>query len=246
MSLNPIIFFDLVITIFILALTIIIIMFHFLRLIKKFHLYQMENQNLKDGIAKKNLSTLDETRNRAVKIIDEANSKALDIIHKANLFANITSDTFNKELKTVTQLELKSFEKATSDFIRVYEAMLNELRVKNVEIFQNVSKNIEINTLEEIKKFKGVIEQETISSEKMVKKKIDHEYSLAKKDIDAYKQNQLDMMDAKIYEILETVSKLVLGKTINLSEHEALIIESLEKAKKEAIFDNDPSTNSGS
>lgn len=239
MSLNPLIFFDLVITIFILALTIIIIIVYFLRSIKKFHLYQIENQNLKDGVAKKNSSTLDEARNRAVKIIDEANNKALDIIQRANLFTNISDDALKRELRNVTQLELKSFEKATSDFIKVYEAVLNELRLKNVEIFQNVSKNIEINTLEEIKKFKNVIEQETISSEKLVKKKIDHEYSLAKKDIDTYRQNQLNMMDDKIYEILENVSKLVLGKTINLSEHEMLIIDSLEKAKNEAIFDNE-------
>lgn len=235
MNLNPIIFFDLVITIFILALTIIILVIYFLRSIKKIQ-HQMQNGNLSNP--KKNSSVSDETKNKAVKIIDEANNKALDIIQRTNLFANINSDNFNKELKALTERELKGFEKATTDFIKVYESVLNDLQSTNVEIFQKVSNNIETSTLEEIKKFKGVIEQETISSQKMVKKKFDHEYSLAKKDIEIYRQSELSMVDEKIYEILETVSKLVLGKTIELSHHEELVIESLEKAKKEGIFDD--------
>lgn len=239
MSLEPIIFFDLVITIFILALTIVILIVYFLRLIKKFHLYRIENENQKDGIAKKNSSSLDEARQRAVRIIDEANNKALDIIQRTNLFASITNDNFNKELKAVTERELKGFEKTTVDFIKVYESVLNDLKSRNVEIFQNISNNIETSTLEEIKKFKGVIEQETISSQKMVKKKIDHEYFLAKKDIDIYRQSELRVVDERIYEILEKVSKLVLGRAIELSQHEELITDSLEKAKKEAIFDEE-------
>ncbi|MBI2049299.1 hypothetical protein HYT32_00050 [Candidatus Roizmanbacteria bacterium] len=227
MTLNPIIFFDLVITIFILALTIVILVIYFLRSIKKLRLDRMESERNNE----------DETTNRAVRIINEANNKSLDIIQKANLFANTSSDYFSKELKAITELELKGFEKTTSDFINMYQNILNELKAKNIEIFQNISKNIETSTLAEIKKFEAFVEQETIDSQKMVKRKIRHEYSLAKKHIDAYTESELKMVDEKIYEILETVSKLVLGKSLKLSDHETLIIDSLEKAKKERIFD---------
>mgnify|MGYP001609441355 CR=1 FL=1 len=240
MTLNPIIFFDLVITIFILSLAIVILVVYFLRSLRTLRsgLDRIENHG-GDWIAKNNSSTLDEARNRAVRIIDEANNKSLDIIQKANLFANISNDYFNKELKTITQLELKGFEKATVDFINVYQNVLNDLRAKNIEIFQNISKNIETSTLTEIKKFEDFVEQETIDSRRMVKRKIHHEYSLAKKHIDAYTESELKMVDEKIYEILETVSKLVMGKALKLSDHETLIIESLEKAKKEGIFDDE-------
>lgn len=238
MNLNPIIFFDLVITIFILAITIIILIVYFLNQIKKFHLYRMENMRAGDGIAKKNFASSDEAKQKAIKIIDEANNKALDIIQRASLFVNITNDNFNQELKAITEKELKGFERATLDFIKLYETVLDDLKSRNVEIFQNISNNIETSTIEEIKKFKDVIEQATISSQKIVKKKIDHEYSLAKKDIDTYRQSELRVVDERIYEILEAVSKLVLGKAIELSHHEELIIESLEKAKKEAIFND--------
>jgi len=234
MSINSIIFFDLVITIFILALALIIVLILLLKSIRKSHLYEIENINSKSN----NSSLLDEARNKAVRITDQANNKALDIIQKANLFVNVKNDDFNKELKSVTQKELKAFEKTTLDFIKVYENVLNDLKTRNVEIFQNISNNIETSTLGEIKKFNSVIEQETISSQKMLAKKIDDEYSLAKKDIDAYRQDRLRIVDERIFEILEKVSKLVLGKAISPSDQEALIIDSLEKAKKEAIFDS--------
>ena len=234
MSINPIIFFDLVITIFILALALIIIIFLLLRSIRKIHLYEIENINSKSDDS----SLLGEARNKAARITDQANNKALDIIQKANLFVNVKNDDFNKELKSVTQKELKAFDKTTSDFIKVYENVLNDLKTRNVEIFQNISNNIETSTLGEIKKFNSAIEQEAISDQKMLVKKIDDEYSLAKKDIDAYRQTKLRIMDERIFEILEKVSRLVLGKAISPSDHEALIIDSLEKAKKEAVFDN--------
>src|SRR3989344_5741963 len=223
MSINSIIFFDLVITIFILALALIIVLILLLKSIRKSHLYEIENINSKSN----NSSLLDEARNKAVRITDQANNKALDIIQKANLFVNVKNYDFNKELKSVTQKELKAFEKTTLDFIKVYENVLNDLKTRNVEIFQNISNNIETSTLGEIKKFNSVIEQETISSQKMLAK-----------DIDAYRQDRLRIVDERIFEILEKVSKLVLGKAISPSDQEALIIDSLEKAKKEAIFDS--------
>lgn len=237
MSINPIIFFDLVITIAILALTIIVLIILFLKSLRKSYLQHEKDEN-NDAIAASNSSSLEEARSKAVKIIDRANNKAMDIIQKANLFITVRNDSFNKELKDITQKELKMFEEETSGFIKVYEDVLNDLKSRNVEIFQNISKDIEISTLEEIKKFKYIIEQETIASQEMISKKINHEYSLAKKDIETYKQSQLIIVDERIYQILEKVSTLVMGKAISLSDHEALVIDSLEKAKKEAIFDS--------
>ena len=53
MTLNPIIFFDLVITILILSITIVICFVYFLKEVKKFQAYRIEIENQKDGIAKK-------------------------------------------------------------------------------------------------------------------------------------------------------------------------------------------------
>lgn len=239
MNIDPIIFFDLVITIFTLSLVLIVITIALSRLLKKSNEYHSELERLKGEIVKKNSLILDEKRNQAIRIIDNANNKALDIVHKANLFVSTSNETFNNQLKNITVNQLKAFEKATSDFIKMYGQVLNDLKSKNIEVFQNISENIEVDTLEEIKKFKQTIEQETIASEQELKKKIDQEYLLAKADVDQYREKKLKEIDDKIYEILEKVSKLVIGKALNISDQGELIIESLENAKKEGVFNSE-------
>lgn len=224
MNIEPIIFFDMAATIFVLSLALVGVVFYLTRTIKKLH----SSQGSPD--------LLDEARQKAVKMIDDANSKAMDIINKTNLSTDIASDNFNQEVKRIASLQIKEFEKATSDFLKLYTQVLQDLKSKNIEVFQNVSKDIETNTTAEIKNFTESMQELTTSSEKLVKKKIDADYSSVKKEIENYKEEEFKKVDQQIYELLEKVSKLALGKALNLSEHEDLIEKSLEKAKKEGVF----------
>lgn len=224
MTIEPIIFFDMAATIFILAVALIMV-------IKKHH-----GQHGADEAFKKNTDLLDEARQKALNLIDEANNKALDIINKASLSTDIASSNFNQKIADISSLQIKQFEKITSDFTKLYNQVLSDLKTKNIEVFQNVSKDIEVSTMGEIKNFKDSMEKLTISSEKLVKKKIDTDYEVTKKEIEAYKEGEIKKIDLEIYKLLEKTSKLVIGRAINLSEHEDLVLDSLEKAKKEGIF----------
>ena len=134
--------------------------------------------------SKNDIGNLSDTRQKAGRMIDEANNRAMDIINKANLSTDITSENFNQELKRIASLQIKEFEKATSDFMKLYSLVLQDLKSKNIEVFQNISKDIEVNTMEEIKNFKESMEKLTVSSEKLVKKKIDVDYETVKKEIE--------------------------------------------------------------
>lgn len=222
MIIEPIIFFDMLATIFILSIALVAVVFYCGNIIKR---------KPNDG-----LGNLSDTRERAAKIIDEANSKAIDIVNKANLSENIASENFREEVKRIASLQIEEFEKATSDFMKLYSLVLQDLKSKNIEVFQNVSKDIEVNTMAEIKNFKESMESLTSQSEKLVQKKIDNDYLSVKKEIQNYKETELKKIDQEIYAILERISKLVLGKALSLSDHEDLIRKSLEKAKKEGVF----------
>ena len=232
MNIEPIIFFDMVIAIFILSVALVGVVFYFSHIIKNLN----QKQGGIDIALKKNADLLDETRERAVRMIDEANSRAMDIVSKANLSTDIAKSNFNEQITRISSLQIKEFEKATSDFIKLYGRVLQDLKSKNIELFQNISKDIEVHTMEEIKNFKDSMGKLTVSSENLVKKKIDADYRASKKEIENYKEGELKKVDDEIYKLLERVSNLVLGKSLSLSEHEDLIQKSLEKAKKEGAF----------
>jgi len=232
MNINSIIFFDLVATIFALSVTLVVVIYRFSSNMKKSNCKTtMENDD-----SRENAELLSQTRQKAMRMIDKANNEALDIISKANLSADTASEAFKQEMSYVSSAQLKDFKKTTSDFIKAYLQVLQDLKIKNIETFQNVSKDIEMNTIQEIKNFKESMEKLTALSQNEVKKKIDADYVASKKEIEDYKKEELQKIDSGIYELLEKISKLVLGKAISLSEHENLIEKSLEAAKKEGIF----------
>lgn len=222
-----------VLAIFILSVTLVGVVLYFFHAMKKFH---VEIQDTGDETLKKNTQVLDQARQKAIKMIDEANNKAMDIVNKANLSTDIASANFNQELIRITSMQAKEFEKISSDFIKFYGQYLTDLKSKNMEVFQNISKNIERSTTEEIRNFKDSIEKTTVSSQDMVKKKIDAEYETIQTEINNYKDRELKRIEDEIFTLLEKISKLTLGKAINLSDHEDLILKSLEKAKKEGVF----------
>lgn len=58
----------------------------------------------------------------------------------------------------------------------------------------------------------------------------------AQEDIEDYKKLQFDGVDLQVSEIVERVSRDVLGKVITKEEHERLIWEAVEKAREQGIF----------
>lgn len=231
MNITPIIFFFMAAAILILVLILIVIVFYLLKT-RIPHI----NSGRKDDVFQKNADLLSETRIKALKIIDDANNQALDIVNKVTLSTDSASENFKSEISHASSAQIKEFEKVTSDFITLYSKILQDLKIKNIELFQNISKDIEVNTSEEIKNFKETIQKSTSLFQNEVKKKVDADYEISKKEIESYKKAELAKIDSEIYLFLEKVAKIVFGKTISLSEHEDLIEESLEKAKKEGVF----------
>ena len=73
------------------------------------------------------------------------------------------------------------------------------------------------------------IDQVYQAATKSVSQKIDQ----TEKSIDNYKKEKLNEIDEKIFQIIEDVAKKTIGKSIDLSLHEELVVQALEKAKKE-------------
>lgn len=57
-----------------------------------------------------------------------------------------------------------------------------------------------------------------------------------KRKIEEHKRQRIEELDKEIFRIIGDVAKNTIGRTIDLSTHEELVIEALKKAKKEQIF----------
>lgn len=88
----------------------------------------------------------------------------------------------------------------------------------------------------EINDFKKALEIETINIEKTVGEKITTRYEEVRKEIEEYKAKQITTSDQKINKVLAEIIQKLLSKTINADEHQKLVVDALEEAKQNGLF----------
>lgn len=163
-----------------------------------------------------------------------------------------------KQLKE--SLQSSSFE-LISNYQREIERLTREASLLPSDFKNILNKKLDaamLNVVEEIKKSFLEIEKTnrevsqsilTMSQQKIeeLEKQIkeisrDLKINLAKKQseidnfLENYKKERLKEIDEKIFQIISEVAIKTLGKAIDFSSHEELVIRALEKAKKEKFF----------
>jgi len=176
-----------------------------------------------------------------------------------NILSLKLSERFLPELEKLINQEIKRAiseinQKVTNETIEYYK---RQLAVFSQEA-ENKMVNLDRITKEKILKFSNIYSRSEDLLLKIAKAKADElSKGLSEKigriyqstaetinqqilqtenNIKDYKKERLKEIDQKIYQIIGEVAKKTIGKAIDISTHEQLVMEALEKAKKQKIF----------
>jgi hypothetical protein len=120
----------------------------------------------------------------------------------------------------------KVFQNQSKDIISTYQTMFSVL---NREVSSQTKKKVE----ELIPDLQKQLEQVP----KMVEEKLGQELSRVDRQVEVYKQEKLKQVDSQIYQVINDVARATISRSVDISAHEELVMEALEKAKKENIFE---------
>jgi hypothetical protein len=120
--------------------------------------------------------------------------------------------------KMVLSIEQEAVDTA-QNFARSYQASLSQLSASSLNDFQTVVKELEMDLQKQSQQFHDTL------------------FTQMKKELEDYKTLRMQQTDAMITHIIQKASQEIFNKTIPLSDHQTLVINALEKAKKEGIFD---------
>ena len=123
MTLEPIVFFALIIDIFILSLSLGAIVIYYTNTLRKLQ-----------ALNKEKITTQKDLLKKSDLILEEAREKALKIISDANLFDDSTRKLFDQELKRIGEGQVKTLEKLSYDLLNIYQKELGELKDNNIKI----------------------------------------------------------------------------------------------------------------
>ena len=202
-------------SVFILSGVLIIMIQYLLNVIKQKDLLRKDMDSHSQHI-------LDEAREKAQEIIRAANEKAQEIINQTEIFSRETSDSSNQILATLRKSQKEELEKIHAQLLEEY-----------VNLFKNISKDIQEKAGSEIKDFKDILERETLESQKIVGEKIESQYREVQEEIQKYRESEILKVRDNIYKIMQAAIMLAVGRSLDREIHEDLVMSALGEAIQE-------------
>ena len=227
------IYLGLTVTLSVFALITAILAIAYSRLFKKYTSLKQEQLDKEAEINKKTAEILEKAESDYTKITSDANQRAREIIAKAKLVKKNTEKSLLQTFKELDKEQKKMIKKTTHDIFKKYHLNIKDENIDNINIQNNISKDIETYSKNRIEEYKNSTLRETAMSQNALEEKIEEEYETIENKLKNQKAKKLKEIDNNIHEIIRETAKATLGKIISTKDHKDLIIEALEKAKKE-------------
>lgn len=190
-----------------------------------------------NGFEEKYGKELDDANKKAMNIISEASKKAEHILKNVEVDTNSIKEEMNVILKDSSEKYSESMNSSIVDINDEYNKFLIGLKDQMKGDTQKMVNSVLNDTREEIEGFTTAMKRGTIEAQENFEKKLHEEFSKALANIDSYRREQLSLIERSINRIIIKVTKDVLSESISITDHEKLIFDSLERAKKEEIFE---------
>jgi vacuolar-type H+-ATPase subunit I/STV1 len=225
----------LVVSLLVLLVVMLVLLLSYHDMVKKFRYSQKENTFLKNHLHERSVEILDGARKRAIGLLEEAEKKASEIVASAQTYGKDSSKTLETHIGELEQKELQAFQTATSTRVSDYASTLDQTQKEEINKLHEMTKMFEDTVKAELQSVDKSLAQEVASSQLMAKQELEKSETAAEKEITAYKVERLKKLDERILELLNTVAIDVFGKALPLDEHQRIVIDALEAAKKDLL-----------
>ncbi len=188
--------------------------------------------------------------NEAARILDDARAKSMGIVSEATHRAQTSISAIEKlssESKSLLSTELDELAKAQAgalktsslELLESYKTALTKQQEESIQSLEEASGAVEKELLQEVDEFKETLKEETADIHAKVEEKVLAEYAKVEQELDSYKTRRTKEIDETIYDILQDVSKRVLGEALSMEDHQDLVLQALEEAKQKNVFSSD-------
>jgi hypothetical protein len=190
-------------------------------------LYYFFRLREKEKLIEKERSQTDESYHHVVddalvkerKIIEDAAYQASQIIAGTNYVTSSAKTTMDQAMKTMEgSLEQKA-DDASQAFSKSYSTSLQQVAVRSMSDFQTITHEMGIELQRQTKEFSNTL------------------LPRLEQELEEYRKIRLQQADRTVTHIIQEVSQEILNKSISIEDHQRLLIDALEKAKKEGVFD---------
>lgn len=197
---------------------------------------ERELHRREDMLSKNSHELLEHAHHRATVLLARTTEVSEKMLLQSDFLHNDIQAKVDNAMAQIIENNKKMLDSQTGVFDKSYSEDLVQLRSQYVTQIQSVIGEIRTSTEKEIKDFMNVIMKETISAQNYMGTKINEEFETSQKEIAAYKEEQFKKIDESVKAAIVSISQKVLGKAIPMDQHEKLVLDALEQAKREGMF----------
>jgi len=172
---------------------------------------------------------------QATEIIDQANQKATKLLEKTEFHLEDMQQQVRKSFQQAVDNQQQSLEKKLADLANQIPDLTNNLQDNFSHQVNDFNQKMNQQLQKQIDKFLEKLNLQTIATAQDTQKQLQTSLRQSLAEVDKYRQEQLTKVEQNIANIIKNVSGDVLHQTLSIEDHQRLITEALERAKKEKI-----------
>lgn len=202
-------------------------------LIGKIQETEKEKVLLHSNITQKAQDILSQAHKQNEEIIVRANEQAGQILSDASKTKMSSDDLLKHKLSEMAALQEETLKKLSAEYLASHEKALSSMQSQDLVEVKKISEQFENKLEEQLTEFSTELKKETLEAESQMGSRIEQEYAKNHQEIEQYKQKEIAKIQESLPGILERLSVAILGKSFSTADHEQLIQQALEEAKKE-------------
>jgi vacuolar-type H+-ATPase subunit H len=181
-------------------------------------------------------------------IIKRAHQEAAELLEKTTATSQqlvsqvrttndkLTSD-FDRVLQQIAEKQIQAMNQQAEGLKKGYQQKVTNMETAIDQNTKSILQNAESDFDKQLDTFAKSLLAHATKSEQAINNKTKELLDHSQAEIDAYKKEQLAKVDKAILELIQKTYQDILGKSIPASVHQEMILEALEKTKKEGVFD---------
>ena len=178
----------------------------------------------------------EQANREATEIIRVAAEKARDILQSAETTKDNTVSALNAEIMAIAEQHKRYLKDASLKYVETYERMAEHVEEQYLSTLHEASQGMSSDAKHALDMFETFLKDQTIGYKQQMEKKIEDLRNNVNEQVNEYKKEKLKRIDKAIGEIVISVAKIVIGRSLNIKEHNELVLRALEEAKKEGFF----------
>ncbi len=193
----------------------IFVLYYFIRLREKEKLIDKERTETDDNYH----HVVDDALVKERKILDDASYQASQIIAGTNYVTAGVKTSMDQALRKMEGAMEQQAGDTSHAFEKTYATSLQQVADHSLNDFQMITRAMGEELQKQTKEFSGSL------------------LPKLEAELEDYRKIRLQQADRTITHIIQEVSQEILNKSLSIDDHQRLLVEALEKAKKEGVFE---------